>query len=102
MELNRDLNHALDLVGMASGLLEKSETRIREVEEHAHKLAQAASLQLKTAHDENQRLERLLRQAESRAEEAEARLRDANNWIARFHDAITSAFKTCGQPPAAR
>ena len=101
-EMNRDLNHALDLVGMASGLLEKSETRIRQVEEHAHKLAQGASLQLKAAHDENRRLEQQLRDAERRAEQAEARLREANDWIARFHDAITSAFKSCGQPPAAR
>jgi len=90
----RDWSAALDLVREASQAIRATEARNQEMEARIQGLMRRASEELEAA-------EARIEAAEARAAEAEMRADAAEEWLRRFHDAITEGF-SMGRKPEAR
>jgi len=100
--LNRcasDLDSALEMVRRAAMAMDMVEDRSRLIQTRADALAEQASRDLVAANEKADAMQRRALGSEARADalearlqEAEERLRIADEWLARFHDAITDAF----------
>jgi predicted RNase H-like nuclease (RuvC/YqgF family) len=77
----QDWGQTLDLVQRASDVLKSAEQRVRELEESNRSLAERAAREAEV-------LEARVLQAQIRAEDAEQRRRDAEEWLRRIHNAI--------------
>lgn len=86
MRTQRDWSAALDLVREASDAIRATEARNQEMEGRIQGLMRRAAQELETA-------EGRIENAEARAAEAEARADAAEEWLRRFHDAITEGFQ---------
>lgn len=94
----RDWSAALDLVREASEAIRATEARNQEMEARIQGLMRRASQELEAA-------EARIEAAEARTAEADARAEAAEEWLRRFHDAITEGFhprktETRARPPA--
>jgi hypothetical protein len=103
-----ELDAALAMVSRAAEAMDLMEDRSRQVQVHAEALADQARRDVDLANEKAATLQRRLVASEARAEEliakleeAEQRARAADEWLALFHDTITSAFST-RQPAAAQ
>ena len=84
--LKRDWSSAIDLVNEAFEAIRLADERSVAAENYHQQLVQHHKEQLKT-------LEGRIAASEKRAETAEARLKDAETWLARFHDTIVDGFQ---------
>ena len=82
----RDWSSAIDLVNEACEAVRLAEERASTAERYSQQLNQYYAEQVKG-------LELRLQTAEKRAEAANARAAEAEEWLIRFHDAIVSGFK---------
>jgi hypothetical protein len=82
----RDWSSAIDLVNEACEAVRLAEERAATAERYSQQLNQYYSEQVKG-------LELRLQTAEKRADAANARAGEAEEWLIRFHDAIVSGFK---------
>ena len=82
----RDRSSAIDLVNEACEAVRLAEERASTAERYSQQLNQYYAEQVKG-------LELRLQTAEKRAEAANARAAEAEEWLIRFHDAIVSGFK---------
>lgn len=89
----RDWSAALDLVREASQAIRATEARNQEMEARIQGLMRRASEELEAA-------EARIEAAEARAAEAEIRADAAEEWLRRFHDAITEGFHSPRKPEA--
>jgi hypothetical protein len=78
---DRDWGETLDLVLRASELLKAAEERVRELETSNRELAERAAMQAEA-------LQSRVLQAQVRAEEADQRRKEAEEWLRRIHNAI--------------
>lgn len=81
----RDWSSALDLIHEATAAIRISEERQSELEEELQRT-------LSQAVERARFLEAQVAAAESRAELAEKRASDAEDWLARLHDAVVEGF----------
>jgi hypothetical protein len=93
----------------ASEAMDVMERRSQEVQSQADALVEQARRDLLAAHERIASLQQRVLDALAREEELEARLeqaeqraREADEWLARFHDTITSAFSARRADTAAR
>jgi hypothetical protein len=82
----RDWSSAIDLVNEACEAVRLAEERASTAERYSQQLNQYYAEQVKG-------LELRLQTAEKRAEAANARAAEAEEWLIRFHDAIVTGFK---------
>jgi hypothetical protein len=82
----RDWSSAIDLVNEACEAVRLAEERASTAERYSQQLNQYYAEQVRG-------LELRLQTAEKRAEAANARAAEAEEWLVRFHDAIVSGFK---------
>jgi hypothetical protein len=82
----RDWSSAIDLVNEACEAVRLAEERASTAERYSQQLNQYYAEQVKG-------LELRLQTAEKRAEAANARAAEAEEWLVRFHDAIVGGFK---------
>jgi hypothetical protein len=82
----RDWSSAIDLVNEACEAVRLAEERASTAERYSQQLNQYYAEQVRG-------LELRLQTAEKRAEAANARATEAEEWLIRFHDAIVSGFK---------
>jgi hypothetical protein len=82
----RDWSSAIDLVNEACEAVRLAEERASTAERYSQQLNQYYAEQVRG-------LELRLQTAEKRAEAANARAAEAEEWLIRFHDAIVSGFK---------
>ncbi|MEA2839920.1 MAG: hypothetical protein QOF41_1250 [Methylobacteriaceae bacterium] len=82
----RDWSSAIDLVNEACEAVRLAEERAATAERYSQQLNQYYAEQVKG-------LELRLQTAEKRAEAANARAAEAEEWLVRFHDAIVGGFK---------
>ncbi len=82
----RDWSSALDLVNEAFEAIRMAEERAIAAEDYHQQLIQHHKEQIKA-------LEQRLSVTEKRAELAESRAKDADAWLARFHDTIVDGFQ---------
>ena len=82
----RDWSSAIDLVNEACEAVRLAEERAATAERYSQQLNQYYSEQVRG-------LELRLQTAEKRADAANARAGEAEEWLIRFHDAIVSGFK---------
>ncbi|KPF62615.1 hypothetical protein IP69_20210 [Bosea sp. AAP35] len=94
----RDWPSALALIEETSEALRINDLRYTQLEERLQQtIAQAASnmreleAQIATANE-------LLWRSEERARQAEARALEAEGWLARLHDAVTTSFSPASRP----
>ena len=78
---DQDWGETLHMVHRASELLRAAEQRVRELEDSNRELAERAAMQAEV-------LQGRVLQAQVRAEEAEQRRREAEDWLRRIHTAI--------------
>ena len=79
--VDQDWGETLHMVHRASELLRAAEERVRELEDSNRELTERAAMQAEV-------LQSRVLQAQVRAEEAEQRRRDAEEWLRRIHNAI--------------
>lgn len=91
----RDWSAALDLVREASEAIRATEARNQEMEARIQGLMRRAAQELEAA-------EARIEAAEARAAEADARADSAEEWLRRFHDAITEGFHSRKPEKASR
>jgi hypothetical protein len=82
----RDWSSAIDLVNEACEAVRLAEERASTAERYSHQLNQYYAEQVRA-------LEVRLQTAEKRADAANARAAEAEEWLIRFHDAIVNGFK---------
>jgi hypothetical protein len=82
----RDWSSAIDLVNEACEAVRLAEERASTAERYSQQLNQYYAEQVRG-------LELRLQTAEKRAEAANGRAAEAEEWLIRFHDAIVSGFK---------
>ena len=82
----QDWRGTLDLVHRASDLLRAAEERVRDLEDGNREIAERATR-------ETEMLEARIAQAQARADAAEQRRRDAEEWLRRIHGAIAEHFR---------
>jgi hypothetical protein len=82
----RDWSSAIDLVNEACEAVRLAEERASTAERYSQQLNQYYAEQVRG-------LELRIQTAEKRAEAANARAAEAEEWLIRFHDAIVSGFK---------
>lgn len=82
----RDWSSALDLVNEAFEAIRMAEERAIAAEDYHQQLIQHHKEQIKG-------LEQRLSATEKRAEVAESRSKEADAWLARFHDTIVDGFQ---------
>ena len=87
----RDWSSAIDLVNEACEAVRLAEERASTAERYSQQLNQYYAEQVKG-------LELRLQTAEKRAEAANARAAEAEEWLVRFHDAIVGGFKGVLEP----
>lgn len=81
----RDWAAAVDLISEAAEAVRLADDRAQAAEKYSQELADYYSEQIKTS-------EAKIAVLESRLKTSDARLRDAEEWLARFHDAIMAGF----------
>ena len=84
--LKRDWSSAIDLVNEAFEAIRLADERAIAAENYHQQLVQHHKEQVKG-------LEARIGAAEKRADAAEGRLKDAEAWLARFHDTIVDGFQ---------
>jgi hypothetical protein len=82
----RDWSSAIDLVNEACEAVRLAEERASTAERYSQQLNQYYAEQVRA-------LELRLQTAEKRADAANARAAEAEEWLIRFHDAIVNGFK---------
>lgn len=91
----RDYEAALGLVEHAFGSLRAAQSRIAELEEELRQSLEISAShreEMKALHGRFQSLQGQVHAAEHRAQLAEKRAADAEEWLARLHDAIKAGF----------
>ncbi|KQP92365.1 hypothetical protein ASF60_16925 [Methylobacterium sp. Leaf113] len=91
----RDWSASLDLIHEATAAIRISEERAAELEQELERTVTRA-LERASA------LEAQVAAAQSRAEQAERRAEEAEEWLARLHDAVVEGFTRKAAPPAAQ
>jgi hypothetical protein len=81
----RDWAAAMDLISEAAEAVRLAEERAASAEHYSQELAEYYNEQSKTA-------EAKIAALEKRLETSEAKAREAEEWLVRFHDAITMGF----------
>ena len=84
--LKRDWSSAIDLVNEAFEAIRLADERAVAAENYHQQLVQHHKEQVKG-------LEARIAAAEKRGDVAETRLKEAENWLARFHDTIVDGFQ---------
>ncbi len=84
--MKRDWSSAIDLVNEAFEAIRLADERAIAAENYHQQLVQHHKEQVKG-------LEARIAASDKRAEFAEGRLKDAENWLARFHDTIVDGFQ---------
>ena len=84
--LKRDWSSAIDLVNEAFEAIRLADERAVAAESYHQQLVQHHKEQVKG-------LEARIATSEKRADVAETRLKEAENWLARFHDTIVDGFQ---------
>jgi cobalamin biosynthesis Mg chelatase CobN len=88
----RDWAAAVDLISEAAEAVRLADERAQAAEKYSQELADYYSEQVKSA-------ETKIAVLESRLKGSDARVRDAEEWLARFHDAIMAGFGNLAKKP---
>lgn len=94
----RDWPSALALIEETSEAIRISNLRYAQLEERLQQTIAQAAVNMRELEAQIATANEMLWRSEERARQAEARALEAEGWLARLHDAVTSAFSTANRP----
>ncbi|KRD96294.1 hypothetical protein ASE63_11385 [Bosea sp. Root381] len=96
----RDWPSALALIEETSEAMRISDQRYAQLEERLHQTAGQAAASIRELEAQIAATNDQLWRAEERARQAELRALEAEAWLARLHDAVTSSFARANRAPS--
>lgn len=94
----RDWPSALALIEETSEAIRISDLRYAQLEERLQQTISQAAVNMRELEAQIATANELLWRSEERARQAEARALEAEGWLARLHDAVTSSFSQANRP----
>ncbi|MDP3254488.1 MAG: hypothetical protein Q8S58_16020 [Bosea sp. (in: a-proteobacteria)] len=94
----RDWPSALALIEETSEAIRISELRYAQLEERLQQTIAQAAVAMRELETQIATANEMLWRSEERARQAEARALEAEGWLARLHDAVTTAFTPANRP----
>lgn len=93
----RDWPSALALIEETSEAIRISDLRYAQLEERLQQTISQAAVNMRELEAQIATANDMLWRSEERARQAEARALEAEGWLARLHDAVTSSFSQAGR-----
>ncbi|HEY5798392.1 MAG TPA: hypothetical protein VIU82_25600 [Bosea sp. (in: a-proteobacteria)] len=94
----RDWPSALALIEETSEAIRISDLRYAQLEERLQQTISQAAVNMRELEAQIATANELLWRSEERARQAEARAMEAEAWLARLHDAVTTSFSQANRP----
>lgn len=94
----RDWPSALALIEETSEAIRISDLRYAQLEERLQQTITHAAVNMRELEGQIATANEMLWRSEERARQAEARAVEAEAWLARLHDAVTSSFSSANRP----
>lgn len=94
----RDWPSALALIEETSEAIRISDLRYAQLEERLQQTIAQAAVNMRELEAQVATANELLWRSEERARQAEARAVEAEAWLARLHDAVTTSFSSANRP----
>jgi chromosome segregation ATPase len=94
----RDWPSALALIEETSEAIRISDLRYAQLEERLQQTISQAAVNMRELEAQIATANEMLWRSEERARQAEARAMEAEAWLARLHDAVTTSFSQANRP----
>ena len=96
----RDWPSALALIEETSEAIRISDLRYAQLEERLQQTIAQAAVNMRELEGQIATANEMLWRSEERARQAEARAVEAEAWLARLHDAVTTSFSSASRQPS--